>query len=107
MSRSRMAKRRSGKADQSRKFGLILAEAIRGGDGDRFRSNLLNLPIGKSPDLPSGQEQRTDGDRTPALCIHDHEWVVYSTALQEGWLMIQCVRCWAMGTIDDPSAEEW
>ena len=40
-------------------------------------------------------------------CIRGHEWVVYSTAMQEGWLMVQCVECWAMGTIDDPSKEEW
>lgn len=43
----------------------------------------------------------------PALCIHGHEWVVYSTALTEGWPMLQCVECWAMGTIDTPSSEEW
>src|SRR5262245_56911678 len=36
-----------------------------------------------------------------------HEWVVYSTALREGWLMLQCVECGAMGTIDDPAPEEW
>ncbi|NQU24445.1 MAG: hypothetical protein HQ567_24450 [Candidatus Nealsonbacteria bacterium] len=36
-----------------------------------------------------------------------HEWVVYSTALTEGWLMLQCVQCGTMGTVDDPSKEEW
>ena len=40
------------------------------------------------------------------LCANDHEWVVYSTALREGWLMVQCVECGAVGTIHDPSAEE-
>jgi hypothetical protein len=45
--------------------------------------------------------------RTADLCMHGHEWVVYSTALREGWLMLQCVECGAMGTIDDPSPEEW
>lgn len=38
---------------------------------------------------------------------HKHEWVVFSTALQEGWLMLQCVKCGATGTVDDPSREEW
>ena len=40
-------------------------------------------------------------------CPHEHEWVVYSTALAEVWLMVQCVECNTMGTIDDPSTEEW
>lgn len=38
---------------------------------------------------------------------HDHEWVVFSTALAEGWLMVQCTICGAMGTVDDPTKEEW
>jgi hypothetical protein len=38
---------------------------------------------------------------------HEHEWVVFSTALQEGLLMLQCVECGAMGTVDDPTREEW
>ena len=38
---------------------------------------------------------------------HDHEWVVFSTTLQEGRLMLQCVICGIEGTIDDPTREEW
>ena len=38
---------------------------------------------------------------------HAHEWVVFSTALAEGWLMLQCVECLARATIDDPTEEEW
>ena len=38
---------------------------------------------------------------------HQHEWVVFSTALTEGWLMLQCVECGTHGTIDDPTSEEW
>jgi hypothetical protein len=41
------------------------------------------------------------------FCNAGHEWVVYSTALAEGWLMLKCVECGAMGTINDPSAEDW
>lgn len=37
----------------------------------------------------------------------DHEWAVFSTALTEGWLMLQCVRCYLHGTIDEPSSDEW
>jgi hypothetical protein len=37
----------------------------------------------------------------------EHEWVVFSTALAEGWLMLQCIKCLAMATVDDPSEEEW
>lgn len=36
-----------------------------------------------------------------------HEWVVFSTALQEGWLMLQCVECGMMGTVENPTKEEW
>src|ERR1051325_1475738 len=38
---------------------------------------------------------------------HLHEWVVFSTALQECCLMLQCVECGLMGTVDDPTKEEW
>ena len=38
---------------------------------------------------------------------HEHEWVVYSTAMKDRWLMLQCVECGAMATVDDPTKEEW
>ena len=38
---------------------------------------------------------------------HQHEWVVFSTALADCCLMVQCVDCCEMGTIDDPSEKEW
>lgn len=38
---------------------------------------------------------------------HAHEWVVFSTALQEGCLMLQCVECGAMATVDAPTKAEW
>jgi hypothetical protein len=38
---------------------------------------------------------------------HEHEWVVYSTAMKECWLMLQCVECGAMATVDDPTKQEW
>lgn len=48
---------------------------------------------------------------TPALAItcfdRGHEWVVFSTALAEVWLMLQCVACGRMGTVEDPTTEEW
>jgi hypothetical protein len=37
----------------------------------------------------------------------NHEWVVFSTALDDGCLMLQCVECGLHGTVDDPSREEW
>ena len=40
-------------------------------------------------------------------CSCQHEWVVYSLALAEGWLMLQCVECGLMGTVENPSKEEW
>lgn len=37
----------------------------------------------------------------------EHDWVVYSTALAEVWLMLECFDCGAHGSVDDPSKEEW
>lgn len=37
----------------------------------------------------------------------DHEWVVFSTALQKVCLMVVCVNCGVNGTVDDPSEDEW
>jgi hypothetical protein len=37
----------------------------------------------------------------------EHEWVVFSTVLAEKLLMVQCVKCGAMGTIDRPTKQEW
>jgi hypothetical protein len=39
-------------------------------------------------------------------CIQ-HEWVVFSTALADGWLMLQCIECGKHGTVEDPTKEEW
>lgn len=65
---------------------------------------------------------RLDGDDSPSiadangieaekLCREKssckHEWVVFSTALQERWLMLQCVECGLHGTVEEPTAEEW
>jgi hypothetical protein len=50
--------------------------------------------------------QRTPLGR-PAHQPHEHEWVVFSTALATVSLMVQCVGCGAWGTVDDPSEEEW
>lgn len=38
---------------------------------------------------------------------HQHEWVVFSTALQDRALMLECVSCRAFGVVKDPSSEEW
>ena len=41
------------------------------------------------------------------MTCQNHEWVVFSTALEEGWLMLQCVNCGLHATVDDPSKKEW
>lgn len=38
---------------------------------------------------------------------HEHEWVVFSTALAECWLMLECAGCGASGIVPDPTREEW
>lgn len=51
------------------------------------------------PTLGAGMEK--------AVSDHVHEWVVFSTALTEGWLMLQCVECGQHAAVEDPSADEW
>ena len=41
------------------------------------------------------------------MTCKEHEWAVFSTALDQGWLMLQCVNCGLHATVDDPSEEEW
>jgi hypothetical protein len=36
-----------------------------------------------------------------------HEWVVFSTALLDHALMLECATCHAFGVVEDPSAGEW
>jgi len=43
----------------------------------------------------------------PCTEPHVHEWVVFSTALAEVWIMVQCVGCGAHGTVDHSTTEEW
>ena len=43
----------------------------------------------------------------PEICKDGHEWVVYSTAVCDGCLLVQCVECGAMGTVDYPTKKEW
>lgn len=40
-------------------------------------------------------------------CFASHRWIVFSTAIADGCLMLNCRDCGAMGTVDDPSSEEW
>ena len=37
----------------------------------------------------------------------NHEWYVFSTELSHVCLMVECQKCGAFGTVDDPSKEEW
>lgn len=50
------------------------------------------------PDLEGGDGASTE---------HVHHWVVFSTAIREGALMLECVVCGSFGTVDDPSKQEW
>lgn len=49
----------------------------------------------------------TETTEADPVTVCDHEWVVFSTALAERWLMLQCVRCHLHGTINEPSSDEW
>ena len=34
-------------------------------------------------------------------------WVVFSTAISDGYLIVQCGECGTIGAIEDPTEEEW
>ena len=41
----------------------------------------------------------------PKTCTHD--WEVYSTALEDVCLELQCKKCAILGEVPDPTKEEW
>lgn len=41
----------------------------------------------------------------PKKCVH--AWWVYSTAIRQVCLEVHCSRCALLGTIENPSKEEW
>lgn len=49
----------------------------------------------------------TEKKTTIRTHTHEHEWVVFSTALAEVSLLVRCVVCGARGMVDDPSEAEW
>jgi hypothetical protein len=56
--------------------------------------------------------RRAPGVIPPSPCDgadtqHVHEWFVFSTALKEVALMLECALCGAFGTVDDPTRDEW
>jgi hypothetical protein len=65
---------------------------------------------GEEAQEPSDNGLKLSGQEGPNSQRHrlcDHEWVVFSTALGETCLMLQCIECRAMGSVDDPSQKEW
>ncbi len=109
MRNGRTANRRRSHIPTLRSGGAGVRQAVWPGDHilDRSGASVVDLQIGGRPDHQVDRASLDERQLVPAICIHGHEWVVYSTAMQEGWLMLQCVECWAMGTIDEPSKEEW
>lgn len=41
----------------------------------------------------------------PEKC--EHEWSVFSTSLHDGSLQVQCDKCAILGSVPDPTKEEW
>ena len=37
----------------------------------------------------------------------DHEWAVFSSAVDDKAILVQCVECLAIGTVGDPTEDEW
>ena len=58
--------------------------------------------------VANGRDQHFNERQLPSRDNdHHHVWVVFSTALADGWLMLQCVDCGLHGTVEDPTSEEW
>ncbi|WP_437191380.1 hypothetical protein [Planctomicrobium sp. SH527] len=36
-----------------------------------------------------------------------HDWMVFSTAIEDVCLLLECTKCRSMGTVDDPTEREW
>lgn len=51
--------------------------------------------------VTSNRNEIRDGD------CNEHEWVVFSTAINDGVLMLQCVDCGKNAIVSDPTLEEW
>ena len=41
----------------------------------------------------------------PEKC--EHEWEVYATAHNQGCLELQCTKCALVGSVNNPTKEEW
>lgn len=39
--------------------------------------------------------------------MHNHQWFVFSTGLDQVSLLVQCAGCGAIGRVADPTEEEW
>jgi len=65
----------------------------------------------KKETLPTGETmlvgQPLDCSDLDRIRNCTHEWVVFSTALDDVCLLLECVKCGALGTVDDPTADEW
>jgi hypothetical protein len=72
----------------------------------RLRKNIISVSSGLGRQVTlyylAGQQL---ADEHETHCTH--EWVVFSTALQEVCLMVVCVNCGVNGTVNDPSEDEW
>jgi hypothetical protein len=108
-------------ADLSQGFGpFMLWLTTPGETADISNTSVWLMGNGNSLDLSQRLKQAdaTDAVKPSGVsdggcgqqCVgesHEHEWVAFSTALGEGWIMLQCVRCGRHGTVDDPSKTEW
>lgn len=45
-----------------------------------------------------------DADQEPES--HSHSWIVFSTVMDQGWLMVRC-KCGGVGVVKDPTSAEW
>lgn len=66
---------------------------------------------GETVNIGDWQVSAMSSETQEPSCNHNrsvgHRWIVFSTAIADGCLMLNCRDCGAMGTVDDPSSEEW
>jgi hypothetical protein len=45
-----------------------------------------------------------NADQVPGS--HSHSWIIFSTMVDQGWLLVRC-KCGGVGIVKDPTSEEW
>jgi hypothetical protein len=75
----------------------------------KYDANLRRLREERRKEIPAEQERSRLLGKVFGKCHHGapHEWFVFSTAIVDVVLMVECRVCRANGIVRNPSLEEW